>query len=394
MPSSLQPLKRIPGIHLALMLLTLLLAPTASCAATSITANVGATRINYGESMTISGNAQPVGASETLTLERSLQGGDWQPIKTVVTDAATGAWSAADEPPGSAQYRAKSADGLVFSAPTAVGVAPKVTLSVAGTPRPFVGARVQISVEPATFEGELTVSTNGPSGVESVSANASQGRATVTAPTNGVGWYTVSVASRTDVSFAAVGASTSVKVRGRHFKKGSRGPDVAALMRRLDELGFLLPGDGGRYTFAASEVTLAFQKAYDLPTNYRWGSREWKKITTLKSGPEKRYITTGTHIEVDKSRQIMLFVEENEITGIIAVSTGRTGNTPVGRFRIISRGDRPLYRYMGFIGQYGFHGYDSVPPWPASHGCVREPNWAADWTWQRTPIGTRVYIYR
>jgi lipoprotein-anchoring transpeptidase ErfK/SrfK len=49
---------------------------------------------------------------------------------------------------------------------------------------------------------------------------------------------------------------------------------------------------------------------------------------------------------------------------------------------------------MGFYGNYAIHGYWSVPPYPASHGCVREPVWVAGWIFYRSFIGERVYIYR
>ena len=52
---------------------------------------------------------------------------------------------------------------------------------------------------------------------------------------------------------------------------------------------------------------------------------------------------------------------------------------------------RPKYFYHGIA----FHGYPSVPPEPASHGCVRVTNAAMDWLWEhdRAPIGRTVRVY-
>jgi len=48
---------------------------------------------------------------------------------------------------------------------------------------------------------------------------------------------------------------------------------------------------------------------------------------------------------------------------------------------------------MGFVGDFAIHGYDPVPPYPASHGCVREPMWAAPWVYDRSFVGERLYVY-
>ena len=48
---------------------------------------------------------------------------------------------------------------------------------------------------------------------------------------------------------------------------------------------------------------------------------------------------------------------------------------------------------MGFVGNFAIHGYPSVPPYPASHGCVREPMWVADWVYDQSFVGERLYVY-
>ena len=42
---------------------------------------------------------------------------------------------------------------------------------------------------------------------------------------------------------------------------------------------------------------------------------------------------------------------------------------------------------MGFIGDFAIHGYAPVPPYPASHGCVREPIWACYWVYDHSWVG-------
>ena len=48
---------------------------------------------------------------------------------------------------------------------------------------------------------------------------------------------------------------------------------------------------------------------------------------------------------------------------------------------------------MGFIGNFAIHGYVPVPPYPASHGCIREPMWVADWVYDQSSVGEALFIY-
>ena len=52
-----------------------------------------------------------------------------------------------------------------------------------------------------------------------------------------------------------------------------------------------------------------------------------------------------------------------------------------------------LYKPMYFTGGYAIHGNPSVPPYPASHGCVRIPMWLAPSLYTQIPLGSSIYIY-
>ena len=76
--------------------------------------------------------------------------------------------------------------------------------------------------------------------------------------------------------------------------------------------------------------------------------------------------------------------------------------TPTGLFRISRQVDGlvtdslgQLWRPKYFDGGFAIHGDSSVPPTPASHGCVRVSNEAIDWIWEQNlaPIGTPVWVY-
>ncbi len=78
-------------------------------------------------------------------------------------------------------------------------------------------------------------------------------------------------------------------------------------------------------------------------------------------------------------------------------------DTPAGRHTVFSQFDGwqegvlgPLYRPKYFHRDgIAVHGYDKVPPYPASHGCVRVSFAAMDHIWASglMPMGSTVLVY-
>jgi hypothetical protein len=52
-----------------------------------------------------------------------------------------------------------------------------------------------------------------------------------------------------------------------------------------------------------------------------------------------------------------------------------------------------IYKPWSFTRYYAIHGYRSVPSYPASHGCIRVPNWDADWLEDEFYIGLPVHVW-
>ncbi len=89
-------------------------------------------------------------------------------------------------------------------------------------------------------------------------------------------------------------------------------------------------------------------------------------------------------------------VADGQVTQVVHVSTGATGNTPLGRWRVyrkVAGWDWVLWYPMYFLRGFAIHGYPSVPAYPASHGCVRVPMWIAPRLHAQNPYGGLVYIY-
>jgi lipoprotein-anchoring transpeptidase ErfK/SrfK len=171
------------------------------------------------------------------------------------------------------------------------------------------------------------------------------------------------------------------------------------MLTALNRLKIRVPGIGTQFTSQCRDAVMAFQKAYRLPRTYTFGYDDWRKLDGAV--PVKpRYAGPATHLEVDKGRQILMVVKSGKVFGLICVSTGATNNTPEGAFRIQQKHPYTtsgyggiLFRTMGFVGNFAIHGYVPVPPYPASHGCIREPMWVADWVYDHSFVGERLYVY-
>lgn len=364
-------------------------------AATSLTLTAAPARVVVGATTTLSGTAAPAGVpSEPFLVMAQTDAGGWAKVADVTTAAdGSGAWSLAVSPSKNTSFRIQSADGTVMSTPVEVGVAPKLQIATRGAARAFYPVTVRVSVLPRTFTGKVRVRLDGAgTALASTTINVRNGVGQKSVTPKGAGRFRVrgtTSAADWDDTFT----STRLVVTGRTLRAGMRGPDARGLQSRLAKLGFLTPRTGDKYTFSASEVTVAFQKWYGLPRTYVWGSREWKKLASLNTGPKPRFNHgRAAHVEVDKSKQTLMVAKGGRVLGIMAVSTGRSGNTPVGTFRIYQRGGSYLYRFLAFKGNFGIHGYPSVPANPASAGCVREPNWAASFTWNNTKMGSPVHV--
>jgi hypothetical protein len=118
----------------------------------------------------------------------------------------------------------------------------------------------------------------------------------------------------------------------------------------------------------------------------------------------------SSRVEIDLNRQVLFLWQGGSLARILPVSTGNgehycvdgecdTAITPTGMFRIgrkypgleISRLGE-LYHPSYFYGGIAIHGSPSVPRYPASHGCVRVPIYAAASLYDQTPSGKAVNV--
>jgi PKD repeat protein len=181
-----------------------------------------------------------------------------------------------------------------------------------------------------------------------------------------------------------------------YLAQGAHGPSVRILERRLAQLRYALRGVDTYFSYDTADAVLAFQKVNGMARTGRVNPAFWRRLQVAHV-PFPRYRGGGRHIEVDKTRQVLFQVDRGRVVRVVHVSTGATGNTPVGRWHVYSKvpGFLPsgMFYSSFFVGAFAIHGYHSVPAYPASHGCVRTPMWIAPTLFASNSYGETVYIY-
>jgi len=213
-------------------------------------------------------------------------------------------------------------------------------------------------------------------------------------PTAVAGSLTAIVSIVPKPGFLPARRSLAAKIVLPVLSLGARGPSVLALEQRLAELRYALRGVDDVYGTDTLEAVTAFQKVHRLARTGRVDPGLWTLL--LRAGiPEPR--SRGfDHIEVDRTRQVLLDVRGGQVARIVHVSTGATGNTPLGTwhvYRKVTGFDWVLWYPMYFLRGFAIHGYPSVPAYPASHGCVRVPMWIAPQLFAGHPHGATVTVY-
>jgi hypothetical protein len=278
----------------------------------------------------------------------------------------------------------------VGSAPLIVRIRPELEARLAGGGT--VGSRLQVlaRVRPVAA-GRLRVEIRRNGRLRRVATLGPSSRLTVGTEQPGTIRVRVALVPRRGYGRAARALATTVVQP--NLALGSRGASVRALELRLRELRYALQGVDGLYALDTMEAVLAFQKVEGLPWTGRVDPAVWRRLAAAHV-PRARF--RGDHIEISKGRQVLFLVHAGRVTTVVHVSTGATGNTPIGTWHVYRKvvgWDWVLWYPMYFLRGFAIHGYPSVPAYPASHGCVRVPMWIAPTLYSSNPYGQTVHVY-
>jgi hypothetical protein len=212
------------------------------------------------------------------------------------------------------------------------------------------------------------------------------------------GKYVVKLAlTDAQAELAEAGRGKSLKIVKTGIHNGSRGISVKVYQNKLGSLGYVVPHNG-KFDGATGRAFMAYRKVTGLKRTFSAGKAVASKLAKGKGTFKLRYPKAGRHVEVSIRRQVMVFSDNGKVQRIYHVSTGSPATPTVrGTYHVYSKDPgtnaKGMVKSNYFIRGYAIHGYAEVPPYNASHGCVRVPvpNAASIYAWVH--MGTRVDVY-
>jgi lipoprotein-anchoring transpeptidase ErfK/SrfK len=178
---------------------------------------------------------------------------------------------------------------------------------------------------------------------------------------------------------------------------GERSALAGLLQQGLRALRYEAPSSG-RMDAGTARAVLAYRKV-----------NRWRR-TFAADAPVVRGVLAGRgafrarfggerHVEGDLSRQVLALVDAGgRVYRVFHTSSGAPRSPTVrGAFRVYRKqpgtNSHGMVYSSYFIRGYAVHGYASVPPYNASHGCLRVPIPNAVFIYRWMTMGTRVNVY-
>jgi lipoprotein-anchoring transpeptidase ErfK/SrfK len=150
---------------------------------------------------------------------------------------------------------------------------------------------------------------------------------------------------------------------------------------------------------ATQRAVMAYRKVNGMTRTFAASEDIVRRVLAGKGAYKVRHANLGHHAEADLSRQVLALVDGSKLVRVYHVSSGKPSTpTVIGTFHVYRKSPGTNAKGMVdsnyFIGGYAIHGYASVPPFAASHGCIRAPipNARSIFSWLR--MGDAVIVER
>ena len=244
------------------------------------------------------------------------------------------------------------------------------TVPAIGTVQPFVaGQRVEVSfyLDGRRIERKLVRLSKGRAGKGVFRAKIRIREA---------GKYAVSAKH---VATAALGGDGTVrkswKVSFPALHQGQCGDVVVGFKKAMRKLGYIA-NSGRCFGDKTARGVLAYRKVNDMTRSMRAGKGLVKRAFAGRGGYRVRHPGAGRHVEAPLGKQVLVFADGDKPYAIYPISSGKSSTpTVTGHFEFIRTepgyNSHGMYYSWYFYGGYAVHGYESVPDYPASHGCIR-----------------------
>lgn len=386
--------------------------------------------VRYPNDVVVGGSLNAAGiavSGKQARLQRAPAGStSWQNIRRAKTTDGDGKVRWTFAPRDTADYRVAFPENPQYleakSSRVRVRVSPKVVLKAPAVAPIYTRTSLPGRVRPAPRDGGRVILDRRVDGVwrrADVTHTADDGRFAFKTTFEATGRYVYRVRRPADATHlsgeSANGVVSAVK---RSLRSGDTGPDVLALQKRLRALHYDVGKVDGRYGYDTLHAVVAFQKVQGIDRDGVVGPRVWRRLADPRL-PKLRHpadaATTG--VEVDLTKQVVYYAVNGKVRAVIDASSGGgyyyTGSdgtrqkavTPTGHYSFLYKYDDADHWQTSPLGElykpayfrndgYAIHGSNSIPPYPASHGCVRISVPAMDRFTDRFTIGMSVWLYR
>jgi L,D-transpeptidase catalytic domain len=202
----------------------------------------------------------------------------------------------------------------------------------------------------------------------------------------------------------ATGAQAGASAKSKEFKlkfidldPGDQGPAVELFNDLLRKRNYYNT-DKSRYGSHTERAVMAFRKVNGMARNFQATPEIFAKLAAGKGGFAIKHPGAGKHVEVDISKQVMALADGGKAKYVFHVATGAAATpSDVGGFTFYRKdpGFNSIGMYYSVYYNRGeaTHGYHSVPPFPASHGCIRNPIPDSIFIYNWIDLGNRMYVY-
>ena len=215
------------------------------------------------------------------------------------------------------------------------------------------------------------------------------------------------------VKVVSGGTAIEQRAERQDFAKPSRGPQrkvrpkgpkstsTRKLQQRLADLQYLpRSAIDGVEGYRTQQAVIAFQAWEGLGRDGVVGPVTTAALAKAKP-PKPRAGGPDRRIEVYREKGVALLIAHGKTKRAIHVSAGAAGtSTPAGSFEVFRKELRswsvPFQVWLPYASYFNdgiaFHEYPDVPPYPASHGCVRVPSPEAQIVYRYAKLGTAVVV--
>jgi hypothetical protein len=208
------------------------------------------------------------------------------------------------------------------------------------------------------------------------------------------------VSARHEATAVLGGDSTvrkSWKVSYPALHQGQCGDVIVGFKKAMRQMGYIA-NSGRCFGAKTARGVLAYRKVNGKARSYRAGPGLVKSAFSGKGEYHVVHPAAGEHLEAPLSKQVLVFAKGDKPFAVYPVSSGKSSTpTVTGHFTFIRQepgyNSHGMYYSFYFYGGYAVHGYESVPDYPASHGCIR--TFIADQPeiYERINFGESIFVF-